>query len=365
MEEEVLTIVKNVKSNEVNMKLIKKILNNFEKDGYKAYVVGGFVRDYLLNKKSYDIDICTNKVLDNNTYGSKNFKYKKYNIDITTFRKELEYTKRKPTKLIYVNSLEEDLRRRDFTINAICMDKNMNIIDLFDGVNDLNNKIIKMIGDPKEKLKEDPLRILRAIRFATILDFEIDSNLDKEIIDNILLIKTLSPQRIRTELSKILTDKNYLKGITLLNKYKVFEILEITYKELFYVDNEYGMWAQFETPINYGFTKSELVNIINIRQIISNGIIDNHILYKYNLDEILVVIKIFNINQKLIKNMYKNLPLKTEKELKITSDEIISLLNISNKEISNIKTKLINEILNGNLKNNKQELKEYLKRNEM
>lgn len=102
---------------------------------------------------------------------------------------------RKPIKIIYIDSLEEDLKRRDFTINSICIDKDDNIIDYYDGKKDIKKKIIRSIGDPYEKLEEDALRILRAIRFATIYKFKLEENLKNAIIKNKDLLKELSYER--------------------------------------------------------------------------------------------------------------------------------------------------------------------------
>ena len=173
-------------------RIIKKVLKKIESQGYEAFIVGGYVRDYLLDKESFDIDICTNalpdtiknifkKYITKENYGCISFKIKDYSFDITTYRKEIKYNKRKPTQLEYVDNLDEDIIRRDFTINSICMDYKGYIIDIYDGINDLSNKEIKMIGDVDQKIKEDPLRILRTIRFACTLNFNINSDLEDSI----------------------------------------------------------------------------------------------------------------------------------------------------------------------------------------
>jgi len=120
-------------------KIIKNVLKKIEDAGFEAYLVGGFVRDYLLGIKSLDVDICTNALpkdlhqmfpsnSNSNTYGGFNLKIKNYNIDITTYRKELKYDKRKPTEIVYIDKLEDDIVRRDFTINSVCMNKEEKII---------------------------------------------------------------------------------------------------------------------------------------------------------------------------------------------------------------------------------------------
>lgn len=360
-------------------KIIKNVLKKINDNGFEAYIVGGYVRDYLLGIKSLDIDICTNalpkdlhKLFPNNNnsnnYGGFNLKYKKYNIDITTYRKELKYDKRKPTEIVYINSLEEDILRRDFTINSICLSSDDKIIDLVNGVNDLNNRKLKMLGDISKKLQEDPLRILRAIRFATILNFEIDEDLSKEINNNYKLVNTLSNTRIKSELTKILLNKNFLKGLILLKEYKILDELQISYNEdITYVNDICGMWAQLQEKEDFAFTKQEKVNIMNIRQIIEKGTIDNEVLYKYDLYASLVAGEILGIDKKKITKMASKLPITKEKDLQISNEEIITLLDIEpSKIIKDIKNEMIINILNNKLKNKNSELRKYvLNRKEM
>ena len=359
-------------------KNIKKVLKSIEDNGFVAYLVGGYVRDYLLGIKSMDIDICTNALpkdlhkifqinSESNNYGGFNLKVKKYNIDITTFRKELKYDNRKPTEIVYIDSLNEDVLRRDFTINSICMDKSEKIIDLVNGIEDLNNRKIKMLGNIKERLEEDPLRILRAIRFSTILNFELDENLYKGIKENYKLVSNLSETRIKQELNKILMSKNFLKGLKLLKEFKILDLLEIDYNEITYVNDICGMWAQLKFNKNYSFTKQELTNIINIRQIIENGRIDELVSYNHGLYISLVSAEILNIDRKIVTKINNTLPIKNEKELQITNEEIIEILDIEpSKIIKTIKQEMIEKILQNKLKNKNMELRKYvLNRKEM
>ncbi len=353
-------------------KIIKKVLVSLESSGYKAYLVGGYVRDHLLGIKSYDIDICTNALpkdlhalfpnnYNSNTYGGFNLKINKYNIDITTFRKELKYDKRKPTEILYIDNLEEDIIRRDFTINTICMDSKEKIIDLLDGVKDLRLRKIKMVGNAQEKLEEDPLRILRAIRFAAVLNFEIDEELDECIKKNYELVKTLSDIRVKEEISKILLSKNYLIGLELLKKYHILELLGISYDRIDYVNDICGMWAQLNLEKNFAWTKQELTNIINIRQIIDAGVIDNKTIYKYGLYVSSVAADILNINKKSVYKMAQKLPIKSVKELQISSQEIINLLNIEpSKKINEVKKELVYLILDKKIKNKNNDLKKAI-----
>ncbi len=353
-------------------KILKKVLKRIEDAGFEAYLVGGFVRDYLLGKKTKDIDICTNalpkdlhKLFNNsivNKYGGIKFTLKNYNIEITTYREELKYDKRKPIELNYINDLKEDIKRRDFTINSICMDKFEKVIDLVNGVEDLNNQIIRMNGDIKKRLEEDPLRILRAIRFACVLNFGIDSSLYEAIKNNYELVKTLSNDRIKSELNKILLNPNFMKGLELLKEFKILDLLNFIYDDITYVKDICGMWAQIETPENFTFTKQENRNIINIRQIVKKGKIDNNILFDYGLYNSLIAGEILNINPKTINKMFNKLPIQFKEDLKISSEEIMQIKNIKpGEKIKKIKEHLIRKILAGELKNNNKEIVKYLK----
>ena len=216
--------------------MLNKALEVLEQHGYSCYIVGGYVRDYLLGVKSNDIDICTNAtpkelitIFDTNNYvdtgyGSVRIIYKKYGFDITTYRKEIKYeNNRKPIKIKYINDIAKDLIRRDFTINTLCMNSAGEIIDLLYATPDLNKKVIRTVGHPRYRLKEDSLRILRAIRFATNLDFEIDKKTKKYIMKYGYLLKNLSYNRKKEELNKIFSSKNKNKGIALLEELKLIE----------------------------------------------------------------------------------------------------------------------------------------------
>lgn len=192
-----------------------QFLKEVEKKGYKAYIIGGYPRDKYLNKKSDDIDICTNmtpKELKNNfnviesfdKFGSVRIRYKDYILEVTTFRKDGIYKDhRRPETVEFVYNLEEDLKRRDFVINTLCIDSSGNYVDIMGAKKDLDNKIIRVVGEIDKKLKEDPLRIIRAIRFSVTLDFKLDKILENYIKDNKDLIKKISDYHICKEYEKI------------------------------------------------------------------------------------------------------------------------------------------------------------------
>lgn len=351
--------------------IIKKVLRKIENNGYEAYIVGGYIRDFLLNKKSFDIDICTNalpkdlKIIfpnaQNNGYGGINFKLKKYNFDITTYRKEKKYEKRKPIEIEYVNNLFVDIERRDFRINALCMNSKGLIIDLVSGINDINNKLISIIGNCDEKFKEDPLRMLRAIRFMTTLDFILEDSIIESIKKNKELILTLSNNRIKEELDKILINPNYNKGLTMLKELGILELLQIKTNKIVYVNDLNGMWSQLDFEFNSSFTKEEKKTIKDIREIINNKTVDKVVLFNYGLYTSLVAGEILGINKILINKIYKRMPLYSKKDLTITPQEIMELLNIKPGVIVNqILTEITRVILEGKLKNNHKEIKKFL-----
>ncbi len=210
---------------------VKTIIYQLQSAGYEAYIVGGCVRDFLLDKNPTDWDITTNakpeeiqKVFPDSFYennfltvtvrtGSQEIP----EIEITTYRLEAKYSdKRHPDEVRFAQKLEDDLSRRDFTVNAMAMDMDKKVIDLFDGQKDLKKKVIRAVGNPDERFSEDALRMLRAVRFATTLGFDIEEKTAKAIKKNALWIEAVSKERIRDELVKILMADNSADGIELL-----------------------------------------------------------------------------------------------------------------------------------------------------
>ena len=201
--------------NDVNQ--IIEIINKNDKD---AYLVGGAVRDMVLGKTPHDYDIATNmsyedleKVFPDNYPSGKAFGivtifFNNTEYEIAHFRNDGEYSDNRHCEVELVETIDEDLKRRDFTINAMAWNEKDGIIDLFNGKNDIENKIIRSVGNPNERFNEDALRMLRAIRFAAQLGFTIEENTYNAIIENAHLIQNVSYERIEAELTKILTSKN-------------------------------------------------------------------------------------------------------------------------------------------------------------
>ena len=199
----------------MNNELFKFLDQKFKENGFLIFEVGGSVRDSLLGLEVYDYDFTTNATPEemkkflpdvNDTFakfGCIKYKGEFGRAEITTFRKEEKYDDfRHPGVIKFVKTLEEDSIRRDFTINAIYRDFEGNIYDPTGGVNDLKNKVIRFIGDPETRIKEDPLRILRAKRFALKLGFEIEPKSQKAIENLEYLLEKLNPDKVKEELRK-------------------------------------------------------------------------------------------------------------------------------------------------------------------
>jgi poly(A) polymerase/tRNA nucleotidyltransferase (CCA-adding enzyme) len=218
-------------------KEIKEILIKLDKAGFQAFVVGGCVRDSLIGVKPTDWDIATNarpekivelfpKNFQDNDFGmvtvltgSQDETLKE--VQVMPYRAESKYTdKRHPDKIFWVKTIEEDLARRDFTINAIALSLKGEIVDPFDGQKDLEKKLIKAVGEPEQRFSEDALRMMRAVRFNVTLgkNWKIDEATEQAIKNNAELLKVISQERIRDELMKIIMSDRPSEGIELLRK---------------------------------------------------------------------------------------------------------------------------------------------------
>ena len=205
----------------------KIVINALADAGFSAYVVGGCVRDYFLGNQTSDTDITTsakpceveNILADKNIkvvetglkHGTVTAVIDKTPLEITTFRADGEYRdSRHPQSVEFVEDIEQDLKRRDFTVNAMAYNDERGLVDLFGGREDIENRIIRTVGEPDARFKEDALRIMRALRFSSVLGFEIEEKTKKSIFDNMYLLENISAERIFSELSKLLCGKNVL-----------------------------------------------------------------------------------------------------------------------------------------------------------
>ncbi len=239
----------------------EKAISILENGGFEAYFVGGCVRNSLLDIEISDFDITTSAEPDEIILAFKDFKVIKTGIqhgtvtvfinsqplEITTFRSESGYSDhRRPDKVLFSKNLESDLMRRDFTVNSLAFNKKSGIIDLFGGREDIKKKTIRTVGDATERFNEDALRILRALRFASVLGFSIEEKTALAIKENLRLLSFVSKERILEELKKLLLGEN---AEEILEEYKeVFNYIfngEIEYKNLKKLQKDFALRLAF------------------------------------------------------------------------------------------------------------------------
>ena len=209
----------------------KFIIDTFYQNGYESFIVGGCVRDTMLNRELNDYDITTNAMPEKTIelfektiptglqHGTITVMLNKEPYEVTTYRVDGEYKdNRRPDEVVFVSDLKEDLARRDFTINAMAYSPYFGFKDFFNGESDLKNKLIKAVGDANKRFNEDALRMLRAIRFASQLNFKIATSTYTAIKDNSTLIKNISMERVNVELTKTLKSKTPSIGIKMLQE---------------------------------------------------------------------------------------------------------------------------------------------------
>ena len=212
-----------------------KLARMFEEHSFHLYLVGGSVRDYLLFNKLDDVDVVTDALPDEvlsffegkvsspfKNMGALTLFFNGEKFDLTTLRKEMDYQdNRHPNKVEFIKDLKTDSFRRDFSLNAMYMDASLKIYDYHDGQKDLNNHLLRMIGDPDKRIKEDPLRIVRALRFSLDYDLSFDSELEAAIKNNISLLSLLNIEKIKMDMKKCHATKEEIS--------KIFAYFHITY----------------------------------------------------------------------------------------------------------------------------------------
>jgi len=220
---------------------VSYVTETLEKAGFEAYLVGGCVRDLLMDKEPKDWDITTNakpeqiielfeKTVYENTFGTVAVINKDVSretlrqIEVTPYRIEAKYSDfRHPDEVRFSENIEDDLKRRDFTINALALSPKGHLIDLFNGIKDIKSKTLNTVGDPNDRFNEDALRMLRAVRFAVQLDFSMAYEVSESILKNYELIEKISEERIRDEFVKIIMSQNPSTGIVMLEKFNLLK----------------------------------------------------------------------------------------------------------------------------------------------
>lgn len=347
---------------------ILKVLND---NGYEAYIVGGYPRNTYLGIASTDIDICTNATptdiasifsdvdMSNSSYGAVHLTYHGFLYEITTFRRDKAMLDgNRSYSVEYINSLEEDLYRRDFVMNTLCMNKEGQYIDYLRAIKDIDARVIRTVKDASVSFKEDPFRMLRAIRFSTVLSFSLSDEICSALLSTKTLLSKLSFQRYKNELDLIFSNRNCMMGLSYLKKFGMDEILSLKYDGVVYCSNYLGIWAQVSFSEEYPFMKKERETIDKIREVLSFTP-SFPILYKYGIDICEIVDEI--CENHVYYNLNKKIPIHKRDEINISKEFLIS--NVPHHLISIMYEKIENEILCGNLRNESDYIQHYILEN--
>ncbi|MCH5197804.1 MAG: CCA tRNA nucleotidyltransferase [Oscillospiraceae bacterium] len=384
---------------------VLKALEILKINGYEGYAVGGCVRDSLLGSAPDDYDIavsCTPektkecfrdfRVIETGIrHGTVTVVIDDHNLELTTFRLDGEYRDmRRPEGVSFTMNLAEDLSRRDFTVNAMAFSDDAGLIDLFAGKADLENSIIRCVGEPDVRFGEDALRILRALRFSSVLGFSVEEKTAASIIKNRDNLKKISSERIFTELKKLLEGKNCLS--ILINYRDVLiscipEIENIPNRDYILcaesaalLKNALLSFASLMLPLgseaadkicrnlktDNSFRKSVVFLTENAKREFSSAGEGVRFIGAYSrekTEKLCVLREAFGFDASVLKEALKNTGAASKiSDLKING-EILLQLGFKGKKIGEALNRLLVAVSNGEIENTENELKKYIKKN--
>lgn len=378
-------------TSEMMQKKIKagqQLLRLIHQQDYDAYFVGGFVRDYMLQRffQLDDIDIATNMPIDDVAsqfklvykalkYGVVCVEYEGFQFEIAHFRKDGAYSDyRHPDTVDFTETLLEDVKRRDFTINGLAMDEKLTVIDYVNGCQDLEKKVIQTIGDANQRFQEDSLRIIRALRFASNLGFELTSKTADAIYHNRHLITPLPLSRIRQEFEKVKNKVEFLKYIEYFNlnqyhsAFSSINVIEIDDRKLIQTWDDYVFFQLYRSVSRLNVYKNLEISqkqqryyeqlFLQIKDYFSEG---QNSWWNYNLDgkldvfEFLAQIEKTPYNDYI--NRYQKEPIKTWKDILFDIEEIIE---VPNHMRSSIKETIAFDVIHKKVENETQAIKKYI-----
>lgn len=376
------------------------ILEKLIVTGFEAYFVGGSVRDHLLGKEIHDVDIATSaipeevmRIFKKNVpvgieHGTVIVIEQGVNYEITTFRTESDYVDfRRPSEVNFVRSLEDDLKRRDFTMNALAMNSHGEIIDIYHGKQDISNKIIRTVGNPDERFFEDALRMMRGLRFISQLGFTLDERTKQSIIRNSNLLKKISVERITSEFEKLLMGEYLIQCIPKLVESNLVEFLpdmdRFTNNFTHCINFEFQKlnelnerWALIILVLNIDDSlhflkcwKLPRKRMLQIKNIV-DGVINikkwnKYDVYQYGLKNSISIDLVSSIyykkmdNSAVIKQLFNELPLHQSSDICVNGRDLMEWCNRkSGKWISVYLERIEREIIEGSLQNTREKIKE-------
>lgn len=373
----------------------KHILQTLIEAGHEAVIVGGYVRDQIIERETSDVDIATSAkpeeverlfkktILTGVKHGTITVILGKFQFEVTTFRKEGAYEDfRHPDQVIYVNELEEDVKRRDFTMNALALTIDDKVIDYVGGITDIQQKMIKTVGNASDRFKEDALRMLRAFRFMSKLGFNLDDDVSVAINQNCDLIANISKERIIKELEALIKGDYYLQAISKMVETDFASSLSY-FKQGLYKMDEVGFKPHSMIEFLAVCTVCDGISILDelpianylkkevkvIYEMISLGITDfNRVLLFRNGLESCLSVNHINVylnktadQKEQIKSTYEALPIHRQCDLKFKGDEIIEMFQKPpGAWISTILDDICLKVLLGELENDYEKIRQYL-----
>lgn len=384
------------------------VLEQLENAGFEAYFVGGAVRDLLLKRHIHDIDIATSaypeevkklfpKTIDTGIkHGTVTVLYAGGSYEITTFRTESGYQDyRRPDHVTFVQNLSEDLKRRDFTINALAMNTQGEIIDLFDGINDLQKRLIKAVGDPEQRFHEDALRMMRAVRFMSQLKFSLADETKRAVLVNHKLLRKISVERIRDEFVKMGVGPDSRAAFNVFLETKLSEDVPAfagesdslkVYPQLkFSPSLETSLWSVIIIILkipneqigqfmhewkNSNAMTTDVEQIVALFDLLSDRSPSDYELFTAGKSTLLNAIDVAHIlgqpiDSKALVDRYVALPIKATSELAIDGRFLIERGVKPGPQLGQILTTIKEEVVNGQLENSKEAITAFLKRKQI
>ncbi len=390
---------------------ITTVLEELYNNGFEGYLVGGCVRDAMMGKTPHDFDLTTNALPDEMLSVFKNYRIietgikhgtvtvvsEGENVEITTYRIDGEYLdNRRPESVSYTRNIHEDLSRRDFTVNALAYSPKDGLVDMFGGIDDLASKIIRCVGEADKRFNEDGLRIMRALRFSSVLDFDIEKDTSDSIHKNKNLLKNISAERIYTELKKLVCG---VRAKEIAEKYS--DVFETVFPmiandiERFVANSKKTCLLPADSSLRlasllFGFENSKVrkfmnslkpdnkslfevseLNWLSQKELLCDKVFIRHLMGKYDDDFIVKLSKLKKVHcsgfkyDEFIKcyNTQKELnPCVTLKSMKFTGSDLIALGVKRGPVIGDIMNKLLELVISDQCENDFEKLKVFAKK---
>lgn len=379
------------------------VLKTLEDAGFEAYFVGGSVRDVLLNRHIHDVDIATSaypeevkglfdKTIDTGIkHGTVTILFNGSSYEITTFRTESGYQDfRRPDHVTFVQNLDEDLKRRDFTINALAMNTRGEIVDLFDGLSDLKKHLIRAVGNPEERFHEDALRMMRAVRFMSQLKFRLEDQTEQAIADHHELLKKISVERIRDEFVKMGLGAHAREAFSVFLKTKLSEevpdfagksdLLSVFPSLKFSPTEETSLWSLIIILLkiqdkdiskfmrdwkNSNAMNDEVQRVVEFFDVLSDHVPTDFELFEVGKKTLLNTIDVAHllgqpVDSEALVDRYLALPIKNNSELAIDGRFLIQNGIQPGPRLGYLLNNIKKAVIIGNVENNEDAIKEYL-----